>query len=77
MGSLYSLFTKEEQPKVTMTEEQPKVTMTVTKEDSTTEYHRNGTRIERKTVTTCTLIAPDAENFKSQLLSGVKAIEFY
>ena len=68
MGSLYSLCTKEEQPKVTMT---------VTKEDSTTEYQRNGTRTERKTVTTCTLSAPDAANFKSQLLSGMRAIEYY
>lgn len=53
------------------------VTMTVIKEGSTTEYQRNGTRTERKTVTTCTLSAPDAANFKSQLLSGVRAIEYY
>ena len=66
MGILISLFTKEEPPKLTLT-----------KEDSTTEYHTNGTRTERKTVTTCTFTAPDAETFKNQLLSGVKSIEFY
>ena len=66
MGILFSLFTREEQLK-----------LTVTKEDSTTEYHTNGTRTERKKVTTYTFTAPDAETFKTQLLSGVKSIEFY
>lgn len=50
-----------------------RVTLTMKKEETATDYQTNGTKTKRKTVTTCTLSAPDPESFKTNM-ADVKAI---
>lgn len=53
-----------------------RVTLTMKKEETTTDYHTNGTKTKRKTVSTCTLSTPDPESFKTNM-ADVKAIGYY
>lgn len=58
-------------------EEIPKrVTFILKRENTTTEYHKDGTKTEHKTVDYCNLSAPDPETFRSNMAS-VKAIGYY
>ena len=56
-------------------EDNSKVTITLTKENTTTDYHNDGTKTEQKTVESCTLSAPDPETFKSNM-ANEKAIGY-
>ena len=57
-------------------EEDSRVTITLKRENTTTDYHRDGTKTEQKTVEYCTLSAPDPETFKSNM-ANVKSIGYY
>lgn len=52
-----------------------RVTMSMETEDTTTDYHKNGTRIERKTVTTSTISAPDVKSFNKTRMAEEKNLQ--
>lgn len=52
------------------------VKISLKRETTNTDYHKDGTRTEHKTVEYFNLSAPDSESFRSNL-AGVKAIGFY
>lgn len=52
------------------------VKISLKRETTSTDYHKDGTRTEHKTVEYFDLSAPDPETFRSNL-AGVKAIGYY
>lgn len=60
-------------------EENSRVTFILKRENTTTEYHTDGTKTQHKKVEYCNFSAPDPETFRNDIMknANVKAIGYH